>query len=33
MKKLNQYFDHTVLKPEATEADVIKLCNEAKEYG
>ncbi len=33
MKNINQYFDHTVLKPEATEADVIKLCNEAKEYG
>lgn len=33
MKKLNRYFDHTILKPEATEADVIKLCNEAKEYG
>ena len=33
MKNLNQYFDHTVLKPEATEADVIKLCEEAKEYG
>jgi len=33
MKNLNQYFDHTVLKPEATEADVIKLCKEAKEYG
>jgi deoxyribose-phosphate aldolase len=33
MKKLNQYFDHTVLKPEATEADVSKLCEEAKEYG
>ena len=33
MKKLNLYFDHTVLKPEATEADVIKLCNEAKECG
>ena len=32
MKNLNQYFDHTVLKPEATESDVIKLCNEAKEY-
>lgn len=32
MKNLNRYFDHTVLKPEATEADVIKLCNEAKEY-
>ena len=33
MKNLNHYFDHTVLKPEATEADVIKLCKEAKEYG
>ncbi|MBR0597119.1 deoxyribose-phosphate aldolase [Sinanaerobacter chloroacetimidivorans] len=33
MKKLNQYFDHTILKPEATEEDVIKLCQEAKEYG
>lgn len=32
MKNLNQYFDHTVLKPEATEADVIKLCSEAREY-
>lgn len=32
MKNLNRYFDHTVLKPEATEADVIKLCKEAKEY-
>lgn len=33
MKNLNQYFDHTILKPEATEADVVKLCGEAKEYG
>lgn len=33
MKSLKDYFDHTVLKPEATEADVIKLCDEAKEYG
>jgi len=32
MKKLNQYFDHTLLKPDATEADVVKLCKEAKEY-
>ena len=32
MKKLNQYFDHTILKPEATEADVLKLCSEAKEF-
>ncbi len=33
MKNLNRYFDHTVLKPEAKEADVVKLCGEAKEYG
>lgn len=33
MKNLNQYFDHTILKPEATEADVAKLCGEAKKYG
>lgn len=33
MKNLNRYFDHTILKPEATEADVIKLCKEAKQYG
>lgn len=25
--------DHTILKPEATEQDVIKLCAEAKKYG
>ncbi|GAB6167662.1 deoxyribose-phosphate aldolase [Clostridium carnis] len=24
--------DHTILKPEATEAEVVKLCNEAIEY-
>jgi len=28
--KLNKYFDHTILKAEATEADVEKLCDEAK---
>ncbi len=33
MKDLNLYFDHTVLKAEATEEDVIKLCAEAREYG
>lgn len=32
MKALNEYFDHTVLKPEAKEADVRKLCTEAKEH-
>jgi len=33
MKDLNKYFDHTNLKPEATEADIVKLCAEAREYG
>jgi len=33
MKNINRYFDHTLLKPEATESDIIKLCSEAKEYG
>ncbi|MBK5246372.1 MAG: deoxyribose-phosphate aldolase [Peptostreptococcaceae bacterium] len=28
--KLNKYFDHTILKAEATEADIEKLCYEAK---
>lgn len=32
MKELNKYFDHTLLKPEATEAQIDKLCEEAKEY-
>lgn len=32
MKPLNKYFDHTLLKPEATPADIEKLCAEAKEY-
>ncbi len=27
-----QYVDHTVLKPEASRADVIKLCEEAREF-
>ncbi len=26
------YIDHTFLKPDATEKDIIRLCNEAKEY-
>lgn len=25
--------DHTLLKPDATETDIIRLCNEAKGYG
>lgn len=27
--KLNQYIDHTILKPSATEADVTRICKEA----
>ncbi|AXK51204.1 deoxyribose-phosphate aldolase [Spiroplasma alleghenense] len=29
---LNKYIDHTLLKPEATEPQIIKLCEEAKKY-
>jgi deoxyribose-phosphate aldolase len=32
MSKLNQYIDHTVLKPTTLVADIEKLCNEAKQY-
>lgn len=31
--RFQKYFDHTILKPDATKEDVIKLCKEAKEYG
>lgn len=31
-KPLNKYFDHTLLKPEATESQIEKLCREAIEY-
>ncbi len=27
--KLNNYIDHTILKPQATPADIVKLCREA----
>ena len=30
MKNLSRYIDHTLLKADATENEVIKLCNEAK---
>ncbi|MBN7774256.1 deoxyribose-phosphate aldolase [Clostridium aminobutyricum] len=33
IKNLSQYFDHTILKAEATEEDIKKLCAEAKAYG
>lgn len=29
---INQYIDHTLLKPTATEREIIDLCNEAKQY-
>lgn len=32
MKDLNRYIDHTFLKATATPKDILKLCNEAKEY-
>ena len=31
MKELNRYIDHTLLKPEATTAQVKKICDEALE--
>ena len=33
LEKLVKLFDHTYLKPYATEADMEKLCEEAKTYG
>jgi len=30
--ELNRYIDHTLLKPTASERDIIKLCGEAKSY-
>ncbi len=30
--RIASYIDHTLLKPEASEADVLKLCAEAAEY-
>jgi len=32
-KQLAKYIDHTILKPDATQAQVLKLCDEAKTYG
>ena len=29
---INQYIDHTLLKPSTTERQIIDLCNEAKKY-
>jgi hypothetical protein len=33
LKQLAGYFDHTVLKLDATGEEVDKLCDEAKQYG
>jgi deoxyribose-phosphate aldolase len=32
IEKLASMIDHTLLKPEATEAQVVQLCDEAKQY-
>ena len=32
MSNINQYIDHTILKPTTLLSDIEKLCNEAKEY-
>lgn len=32
MKKIAEYIDHTLLKPEATEQDIRALCAEARQY-
>ena len=32
MNNLASYIDHTLLKPVATKADILKLCEEAKRY-
>ena len=30
--RLNQYLDHTLLRPNATDKDIMALCDEANEY-
>lgn len=32
MKPFNKYFDHTLLKPQATADDIKRLCEEARHY-
>lgn len=32
MQSISSYIDHTLLKPEATTAQIEKLCSEAKQY-
>lgn len=31
--ELAKYIDHTLLKPESTRADILRICEEAKHYG
>ncbi len=31
-KNFSKFFDHTLLKPEAREAQIIQLCQEALQY-
>src|SRR5512136_647052 len=31
-RDLARYIDHTMLKPEATEAQIVQLCEEAQRY-
>ena len=33
MNRIETYIDHTLLKPEASKDQVLKICNEAKQYG
>lgn len=33
MKEFSKYFDHTLLAPDVRVEDIIKLCEEAAEYG
>jgi len=33
LKELSKYIDHTLLKADAKDDEVLKLCKEAKEYG
>lgn len=33
MIEINKFIDHTLLKAIATEADILELCTEAREYG
>ena len=33
MIEVNKYIDSTLLKPEAAEAEIVKLCEDARKYG